>query len=76
MHCGKENKVEITEDEQETKDEEGFPTSLLKGEYNEEESARSFQEALRQWKEDKRDGAAQLTSEGAMWMPVQSGELA
>uniref|UniRef100_A0A665W2U6 Uncharacterized protein n=1 Tax=Echeneis naucrates TaxID=173247 RepID=A0A665W2U6_ECHNA len=34
----------------------GFPTSLLRGEYDEEESARSFQEALRQWRGETIDG--------------------
>lgn len=36
-----------------TGDERGFPSTLLKGEYNEEESVRSFQEALRQWREER-----------------------
>uniref|UniRef100_A0A3P8TRY2 B box-type domain-containing protein n=1 Tax=Amphiprion percula TaxID=161767 RepID=A0A3P8TRY2_AMPPE len=35
-------------------DNKGFPSPLLSGEYNEEESARSFQEALRQWRGEKR----------------------
>uniref|UniRef100_A0A3B4ZN67 B box-type domain-containing protein n=1 Tax=Stegastes partitus TaxID=144197 RepID=A0A3B4ZN67_9TELE len=34
-------------------DNKGFPSPLLIGEYNEEESASSFQEALRQWRGEK-----------------------
>uniref|UniRef100_A0A3B4FV86 B box-type domain-containing protein n=1 Tax=Pundamilia nyererei TaxID=303518 RepID=A0A3B4FV86_9CICH len=49
---GEEKKVGITED-----DNKGFLPSLLKGEYNEEESARSFQEALKLWR-GKNDGTA------------------
>ncbi|KAF0030616.1 hypothetical protein F2P81_017347 [Scophthalmus maximus] len=42
-------------------DEKGFPTSLLSGEYNEEESASSFQAALRQWRGETSDGAGDAT---------------
>ncbi|XP_071352770.1 zinc finger B-box domain-containing protein 1 isoform X2 [Trachinotus anak] len=53
-------------------DEKGFPTSLLRGEYNEEESARSFQEALRQWRGgETSDGAGDFICEEAMWIPVR-----
>uniref|UniRef100_A0A8D3CTI6 Uncharacterized protein n=1 Tax=Scophthalmus maximus TaxID=52904 RepID=A0A8D3CTI6_SCOMX len=41
-------------------DEKGFPTSLLSGEYNEEESASSFQAALRQWRGETR-GKGRMT---------------
>ncbi|XP_035478910.2 serine/arginine repetitive matrix protein 2 isoform X4 [Scophthalmus maximus] len=52
-------------------DEKGFPTSLLSGEYNEEESASSFQAALRQWRGETSDGAGDATSEVAMWIPLR-----
>ncbi|XP_078102602.1 uncharacterized protein zbbx isoform X1 [Sander vitreus] len=61
-------KVEMIEEGQ---DERGFPTSLLRGEYNEEESARSFQEALKQWRGEKSDEAGEPTSEDAMWTPIR-----
>ncbi|XP_033970356.1 uncharacterized protein zbbx [Trematomus bernacchii] len=62
---GEEKRVEMIEDRE---DGEGFPTSLLTGEYNEEESTRSFQEALRQWRGDE---AAETTTEEAMWIPIR-----
>ncbi|XP_030600874.1 uncharacterized protein zbbx isoform X5 [Archocentrus centrarchus] len=49
---GEEKKVDIT----------GPPSSLLRGEYSEEESARSFQEALKLWRGKKNDG---------FWIPVR-----
>lgn len=49
-----EKRVEIT----------GSPCSLLRGEYSEEESARSFQEALKLWRGKKSDG---------FWIPVRPG---
>lgn len=57
---GEEKKVGITED-----DNKGFLPSLLKGEYNKEESARSFQEALKLWR-GKNDG---------VWIPARPGTL-
>ncbi|XP_031716887.1 melanoma-associated antigen C1 [Anarrhichthys ocellatus] len=52
--------------------EEGQKMSFLnKGDYNEVESARSFQEALRQWRGEKSDGSGEPTSEDAMWTPIQ-----
>ncbi|KAM6932152.1 uncharacterized protein zbbx [Lycodopsis pacificus] len=51
--------------------EEGQNMSFLKGDYNEVESVRSFQEALRQWRGEKSDGSGEPTSEGAMWTPIQ-----
>ncbi|KAJ4935723.1 hypothetical protein JOQ06_017251, partial [Pogonophryne albipinna] len=62
---GEEKRVEMIEDRE---DGDGFPTSLLTGEYNEEESTRSFQEALRQWRGDE---AAETTTEEAMWTPIR-----
>lgn len=75
VNHGEERKVELTEDGARREDERGFPTSLLRGEYDEEESARSFQEALRQWRREKSDGAGEPRSEEAMWIPVRPGEL-
>ncbi|XP_062241274.1 mucin-2 [Platichthys flesus] len=50
-------------------DERGFPSSLLRGEYNEVESARSFQEAVRQWRGQTSDGAGEPIRKEAMWIP-------
>ncbi|XP_023153267.2 uncharacterized protein zbbx [Amphiprion ocellaris] len=54
-------------------DNKGFPSPLLSGEYNEEESARSFQEALRQWRGEKSDGSGggEGTMTNAMCIPVK-----
>lgn len=70
-----EKKAEIIEEGLKRDDEKGFPTSLLRGEYNEEESARSFQEALRQWRGETIDGAGVSMSEDAMSIPARPGEL-
>ncbi|CAB1424964.1 unnamed protein product, partial [Pleuronectes platessa] len=53
-------------------DERGFPSSLLRGEYNEVESARSFQEAVRQWRGQTSDGAGEPIRKEAMWTPDRS----
>ncbi|KAG8002122.1 Zinc finger B-box domain-containing protein 1, partial [Nibea albiflora] len=64
--------VEMTEEVQKREDAVGFPASLLRGVYNEEESARSFQEALRQWRGEKSGGRREEPrSEEAMWTPVR-----
>ncbi|XP_037334101.2 uncharacterized protein zbbx isoform X2 [Pungitius pungitius] len=57
-----EKKVEVIE--------EGRKMSFLEGEYNEVESASSFQEALRQWRGEKTDGSAESMSKDAMWTPI------
>ncbi|XP_058490447.1 uncharacterized protein zbbx [Solea solea] len=59
--------------EPKSKAEQGFPTCLLGGEYDEEESARSFQEALRQWRGETNDEAGDHMEENevAMWIPVR-----
>ncbi|XP_036939857.1 uncharacterized protein zbbx isoform X2 [Acanthopagrus latus] len=67
----KEKKVEMTEEGRNRGDERGVPTDLFSGEYNEEDSARSFQEALRQWRGQKSDEARDPMSEEAMWIPVR-----
>uniref|UniRef100_A0A671Y7N2 B box-type domain-containing protein n=1 Tax=Sparus aurata TaxID=8175 RepID=A0A671Y7N2_SPAAU len=67
----KEKKVEMTEEGLNRGDERGVPTDLFSGEYNEEDSARSFQEALRQWRGEKSDEAGEPMSEEAMWIPVR-----
>ncbi|XP_056229213.1 mucin-2 isoform X1 [Seriola aureovittata] len=71
VNHGEEKKLEIIEEGLNREDEKGFPTSLLRGEYNEEESARSFQEALRQWRGETSDGAGDPIREDAMWIPVR-----
>ena len=66
----------MVEEEQSREDEGGFPTSLLRGHYSAEESARSFQEALRQWRGEKGDGAGEPPMrEEALWRPIRPGEL-
>ncbi|XP_044059693.1 uncharacterized protein zbbx isoform X2 [Siniperca chuatsi] len=71
VNHGEEKKVEMCEEGPKKEDERGFPTSLFRGEYNEEESVRSFQEALRQWRGEKSDGAGKPMSEDAMWTPFR-----
>ncbi|XP_017279440.2 uncharacterized protein zbbx [Kryptolebias marmoratus] len=63
---GQEEKVGVTKDGK-----EGLGSSLLSGEYSEEESARSFQEALMQWREEERDGGGQLIPLCRTWKPVR-----
>ena len=75
MNQVKEKKVEMTEEGLNRGDERGVPTDLFSGEYNEEDSARYFQEALRQWRGEKSDEAGEPMSEEAMWIPVRPGEL-
>lgn len=67
---GEQKRAETIGEGPERKDQRGLPSGLLRGEYNEEESARSFLEALRQWRGEKNDGAGKPMSEGAMWTPV------
>ncbi|XP_008283748.1 zinc finger B-box domain-containing protein 1 [Stegastes partitus] len=52
-------------------DNKGFPSPLLIGEYNEEESASSFQEALRQWRGEKSDGGEEEPRTNVLWIPVR-----
>ncbi|XP_069543862.1 mucin-17 [Brachyistius frenatus] len=47
------------------------PSLLLNGDYNEEESAKSFQEALRQWRGERMDGRREAMTAEAMWIPVR-----
>ncbi|CAJ1065726.1 zinc finger B-box domain-containing protein 1 isoform X1 [Xyrichtys novacula] len=68
-HTG--NMHKVTEERPKSGLKREFTDSLLKGEYNEEESARSFQEALRQWREENTDDAGETMSKEAMWIPVQ-----
>ncbi|XP_059186406.1 uncharacterized protein zbbx [Centropristis striata] len=70
VNHGEEDNAELIEG-QERKDKKAFPTSLLSGQYSEEVSARSFQEALREWRGEKSDGAGEPMSEEAMWTPIQ-----
>lgn len=74
INQSEEKNLEITEEEMKMKDEEELPMSLLRGEYSEEESARSFQEIIRQWRAQKSDPTGIPKSEGAMWTPVRPGE--
>ncbi|XP_041851441.1 uncharacterized protein zbbx isoform X2 [Melanotaenia boesemani] len=62
-----EQKVGITED-----DELGLPSTLLTGQYNEEESAQYFQDALRQWRGERCNEGEQTMTTDTMWSPVRS----
>ncbi|XP_052313663.1 uncharacterized protein zbbx isoform X2 [Oncorhynchus keta] len=61
-----EEEFDELEDEEEK---EMQTTSLLGGQYDEEESALSFQEALRQWRGERRDGGERGD---AIWRPFQA----
>ncbi|XP_074497789.1 uncharacterized protein zbbx isoform X1 [Sebastes fasciatus] len=75
-HGEEEEKMEMIEERQRREDERGFPTSLLRGEYNEEESATSFQEALRQWRGEKSDDESrEPRNEEAMWTPIRPASV-
>ncbi|KAM6932907.1 zinc finger B-box domain-containing protein 1 [Xenentodon cancila] len=67
LNHGEETNVGVTEDVK-----RGLASLLLKGEYNEEESARSFQEALRQWKGEKSDEGGQPMTTDEWWTPGRS----
>uniref|UniRef100_A0A8K9Y428 B box-type domain-containing protein n=1 Tax=Oncorhynchus mykiss TaxID=8022 RepID=A0A8K9Y428_ONCMY len=61
-----EEEFDELEDEEEK---EMLTTSLLGGQYDEEESALSFQEALRQWRGERREGGERGD---AIWRPFQA----
>lgn len=69
-----EKKVEMIEEGLKRPDEKGFPNTLLIGEYDEEESVRVFQEALRQWRGEKSDGLGEPLNEDATWKSGQPGK--
>lgn len=70
-----EKEVDMTEEGQKEPVERGFPTTLLRGTFSEEESAQSFQDALRQWRGDKKGADGEPLCEDAMWTPVRPGKL-
>ncbi|XP_038129111.1 uncharacterized protein LOC119775267, partial [Cyprinodon tularosa] len=45
--------------------------SSFTGQYNEEESARSFQAAVMQWRKERRDGTRKLVTTDALWTPFK-----
>jgi len=53
----------------------GLPSTLLTGQYSEEESARYFQEALREWRGERSHEEEQRSISQAVWTPLRSGEL-
>lgn len=69
-----EEEAEMTEEGRKEPDERGFPSTLLTGTFSEEESAQSFQEALRQWRGDQKEADREPLREAAMWTPVRPGE--
>lgn len=75
MNDGEEQNEDIIEEGGKQYDDTVFPSSLLEGEYHEEESARSFQEALRQWRGERHDGAGKYMTGEAMWTPDEPGDL-
>ncbi|XP_077935712.1 uncharacterized protein zbbx isoform X5 [Gasterosteus aculeatus] len=73
------SQVSIEDHEEEKKvemSEEGPKMSFLEGEYNEVESASSFQEALRHWRGEKTDGSGESMREDAMWTPIRPVSVA
>ncbi|XP_067364665.1 uncharacterized protein zbbx isoform X1 [Channa argus] len=66
-----EKKAEVKEEGLKKKKEEDFPMSLLRGQYSEEESARSFQKALKQWRGEKSHPTGEPTCDSGMWKPVR-----
>lgn len=70
-----EKEVEMSEEGQKEPVERGFPGTLLRGTFSEEESAQSFQDALRQWRGDKKRADGEPLCEDAMWTPVRPGKL-
>ncbi|XP_077396645.1 uncharacterized protein zbbx isoform X2 [Festucalex cinctus] len=56
---GEKTRTEIINKEHYKDSKRDFANSLLSGEYDEEESARSFQEALKDWRNQRDDGAAE-----------------
>ncbi|XP_034024014.1 zinc finger B-box domain-containing protein 1 isoform X2 [Thalassophryne amazonica] len=50
---------------------ENFPNSLLGGKFDEEESARYFQEAVKQWREGKPVPEGQHLTEDTIWSTAQ-----
>ncbi|XP_051252805.1 uncharacterized protein zbbx isoform X3 [Dicentrarchus labrax] len=75
LNYGGEKNVEMIEEGLKRKDQREFPTCLLRGEYDEEESARSFQEALSQWRGERTDGTGEAMTEDAMWTPVRPDRI-
>lgn len=55
-------------------EESTFTPGLLLGHFDQEQSDRSFQEALRQWRRDRRPGALEHTHQAATWTPVPAGK--
>ncbi|XP_015233752.1 PREDICTED: zinc finger B-box domain-containing protein 1 [Cyprinodon variegatus] len=45
--------------------------SSFTGQYNEEESARSFQAAVMQWRKERRDGTRKLVTTDVLWTPFK-----
>ncbi len=76
MNHEEEKKVKMIEERLNREDEGRFPSALLRGEFDERESARSFQEALRQWRGENINGEREQMSEDAMWRPVRLGKTA
>lgn len=69
-----EENIEIIKEELKMPDERAVGPSLLIGEFNEEESKRSFQEALRQWRGERSGGVSEPIIQDAAWTPVPPGK--
>ncbi|XP_047449313.1 uncharacterized protein zbbx isoform X2 [Mugil cephalus] len=73
-HCSQELRVNHEEETKVGNPEDvkrGFSRFLHEGEYDEEESARSFQEALQDWRGRRSDGGLGFMNPEAMWIPVR-----
>lgn len=70
MTHGKEKAAGLIKD-----DNSELANSSFTGQYNEEESARSFQAAVMQWRKERRDGTRKLVTTDALWTPFKPGEL-
>ncbi|KAK2847047.1 hypothetical protein Q5P01_010046 [Channa striata] len=71
MNLDGEKKEKLQDEELKRKNDEDFPMSPLRGQYSEEESARSFQEALKQWRRETSDPTGEPTYEGGVWKPIE-----
>ncbi|XP_061924141.1 uncharacterized protein zbbx isoform X5 [Entelurus aequoreus] len=65
--CGQDRRAAMTKKEQNVQ--KSFQDSLLGGDYDEEESARSFQEALKQWRQERSVGPEE---QATMWTQTAS----
>lgn len=56
-------------------DKSELANSIFTGQYSEEESARSFQEALIQWRNERSEGKENLDATDVLETPTTAGEI-